>query len=130
MNTNFFCPHCQAMLNPESAIILLASNAGKRMLLGLHPEPGNYEVYLPDGVVVERGSVWDFACPVCHNDLAAAGQPNLCALDLKGPNESHKVFFSRVAGEHATYVVNSGGVVKQLGDAAKTYSLSTLKYMF
>ncbi len=130
MSTNFYCPACQAMLNPESAIILVATQSGRRMLLGLHPEPGNYEVYLPDGVTLEKGTVWDFACPVCHADLAVAGQPNLCAIDLRGPKESHKVFFSRIAGEHATYLVNSGGEVRQLGDAAKTYSLSTLKFMF
>lgn len=131
MSVTYSCPHCQAVLNPEHAIVLVANRAGQRLLIGLHPEPGNYQLYVGPGLAIEPGTLWDFACPACAADLRADGPGNeqLCALDMAAERARHKVFFSRIAGERATYVVNSQGQREAHGEAAERYQHLQLKYL-
>jgi len=117
---DYRCPKCEAMLNPESGIVLVASREDQRVLAGFHPEPGNYEVHFPPEITIEKGDRWAFSCPVCHADLVSEQNENLCALDLRVGEERKQVLFSRIAGEHATYVV-AGGDVEQHGDDALSY---------
>lgn len=131
MQWSYSCPHCQAMLNPGEIIILVARRGPMSMLVGLHPEPGNYEVYLPPGAEVERGSAWEFCCPVCHRSLATGDHEHLCRIDMSTGEEQRQVFFSRVAGDQATFVVGTRGVEQTLGADADQYypAVATLKYI-
>ena len=121
MSWSYSCPHCGGMLNPHETIILI----------GFHPEPGNYVVYLPPGVEAEMGSRWSFFCPVCHGDLASNLADNLCAVDLHTSDESHRVFFSCIAGDQATFVVSADGLKERHGTHADRYEpcLPHLKYI-
>ncbi len=120
MRWTYSCPHCHSMLNPDETIILLGSSGGQRMLVGFHPKPGNYELYLPPGVKLEEGTTWSFWCPVCQSNLQTSFAENLCAIDIDTEAESHRVFFSRIAGEHATFVAVSEGLREKHGpDSAK-----------
>ena len=56
----------EPMLNPDETIILLGEFEGRRMLVGFHPQPGNYQVYLPPGCDMVAGSRWQLSCPVCR----------------------------------------------------------------
>lgn len=109
MEWKYSCPLCTAILNPGPNIILLGRQQGREALLAFHPEPGNYEVAIPYNLTIKAREVWEFFCPVCHESLTAADESNLSALDMTdGEGHWHKVVFSRVAGEHATFVITKG----------------------
>jgi hypothetical protein len=104
MRTDYCCPKCQALLNPDRSIILTAAHADTRVLIGFQPQPGNYEVYLPSGVSAEAGTQWEYSCPVCQAALTAEEDTNLCHLEMRVGDEVRKLLFSRIAGEQATFI--------------------------
>jgi hypothetical protein len=119
------------MLNPDETISLVAEHESTRLLVGFHPQPGNYKVYVPPGITIEEGSCWSFYCPVCHEDLKSELADELCAVDLTSQTETHRVFFSRVAGVHATFVVSAEGLRESHGGDTSRYdeALPHLKYV-
>lgn len=121
MSRTYSCPQCQAILNPEHAVMVLADHAGRRVLIGLHPEPGNYETFLPPGFVIERGTRWNFHCPACRGSLTSTEDRELCGVDLMTEGRHEKVLFSAVAGEEATFVVGEGGQREAFGRDFKKY---------
>jgi len=132
MSWTYACPKCEAMLNPDETIVLIGSReAGKRTLVGFHPEPGNYRVYFPPGIEVEAGDRWEFFCPVCGENLQTKENENLCAIRMVVSKKPFLVLFSRVAGEKATFVVTGEGVQEQHGDDAVGYvkHLVQMKYL-
>jgi hypothetical protein len=131
MHWTYSCPHCEAMLNPDNAIILVAELESGGILVGLHPQPGNYEVYLPPGVELAPGTRWSFSCPVCRQELTTDVSEDLCALDMHTDGDAHRIYFSRVAGERATFTVSAEGLLKDFGVHADRYleHLIHLKYM-
>lgn len=110
------------MLNPGSSIVLGAAHAGARMLIGMNPQPGKYEVYLPPKVSCEEGCKWDFFCPLCQEDLQIKEDANLCGLELVLEGENLRILFSRVAGEHATFVLHEDTLKERHGDHAERYN--------
>ena len=115
MNWTYTCPHCRAVLNPDESIMLLAERGELCCLVGFHPQPGNYEVYLPPAVEMPAGTRWSFSCPVCRQALTAELSDELCALDMTSGGDPHRVYFSRVAGEQATFVVTAEGLLTDHG---------------
>lgn len=115
MPWTYSCPHCRAVLNPDESIVLLAETGGDRFLAGFHPQPGNYEIYLPPEVEAVAGTVWEFSCPVCRASLTTEVAEELCALDVASGAETHRVYFSRVCGEQATFVVSAEGLLQDFG---------------
>lgn len=131
MKWTYSCPHCSAMLNPQDAIILVARYEDRVWLVGLHPEPGKYEIFVPPGVKVTWGDRWSFACPVCCADLVTTFSDDLCSIDIHTQDEDHRVFFSRIAGEQATFVINAEGLRSKHGKDAEVYEQETaqMKYL-
>lgn len=131
MHWTYSCPHCQAMLNPDESIVLLAESGGDRFLAGFHPQPGNYEVYLPPGTEMAPGSRWELSCPVCGRSLASDLNDDLCCLDVRTGDDSHRIYFSRIAGERATFWVTAEGMLRDYGIHTDRYleHLIHLKYM-
>jgi hypothetical protein len=127
----YSCPHCLATLNPNETIVLRAQREGRRFLVGFHPQPGNYEVDVPVGEVMAAGTVWDFSCPVCDHSLVSDLSEGLCAIDLRLHDERHRVYFSRTAGEQATFVVSAEGLLTDHGIHTDRYleHLVHLKYL-
>jgi hypothetical protein len=115
MDWTYSCPHCDAALNPDVSIVLRAEFGEKKMLVGLNPQPGNYEVELPPGEAMQPGSRWDFSCPVCDHSLVSELSDELCAIDMSSQGERHRVYFSRIAGEEATFVVSAEGMLTDHG---------------
>jgi len=123
MKYSYHCPKCRAHLNPnQSTIVLLADcNYGTGIFM-FNSEPGDYGAHIPQGVEIKGGQIWTFVCPVCHADLTVTEQANLARLILVDEKEEeHNVFFSRVAGERATFVVNAEGVVISHGEHDSMY---------
>ena len=131
MSWTYACPKCKALLNPNEAVVLVAQRGDDRMLIGFHPDPGNYEIFVPPGVTIEEGSRWEFSCPVCKADLSMEDSPNLCALEMLTGSETALIMFSRIAGEKATFVLAQRSVQAQFGNAAEIYlnSLINKKYI-
>ncbi len=121
MSWEYSCPKCEAMLNPGSAIILTASHKKTRILIGMHPQPGKYEIFLPPNVSCEDGSKWDFSCPLCQEDLKTKDDGNLCELGLLVDGESMRIIFSRIAGEHATFILHEDVVKEKHGEDVDRY---------
>ena len=121
MSWEYSCPKCHAMLNPDRTIVLTATHDGDRVLIGLHPQPGKYEVYLPPAVHTVDGDHWTFACPMCQGDLRTDEDENLCELVLSIDGEPLRILFSRVAGEHATFIMHGREVRERFGDDSPRY---------
>jgi len=115
MHWTYSCPHCQSMLNPEDRVVLRAERGDHRFLAGFHPQPGNYEVELPPGEEMPPGTLWELFCPVCERSLTSDLSEDLNALDVHRGSETHRVYFSRVAGEEATFHVSAEGLLKDYG---------------
>jgi len=130
MDWTYSCPHCHAVLNPDQSIILLAEHDELRCLVGLHPQPGNYEVYLPPEVEMPAGTRWAFSCPLCRQPLTTEISADLCAIDMTIGGDPHRVYFSRIAGEEATFVVSAEGLLTDHGVHTDRYleNLIHLKY--
>lgn len=131
MSWTYSCPKCEANLNPDQTIILTAAHGERKILIGFHPQPGNYQIHLPPGVTVEEGSRWDFFCPVCQQSLVSDQSEDLCALQMLEEGSQHQVLFSRIAGEKVTFVVADRRVEAQYGAHADHYirHLVHLKYV-
>jgi hypothetical protein len=122
MNRIYRCTACGSVVSPGGQMVVLVGIfGGAQMLIGFHPEPGNYELYAPPGAELERGDSWLFHCPVCHSSLVSELDPNLCALDLEEGGLLKRVLFSRVCGEHATFVIADNGEPIAHGDDRDAY---------
>ena len=128
MRWTYSCPHCEAMLNPDETVILTGNLGSGRLMVGFHPEPGNYRAYVPPGFEVEEGTQWEFFCPVCGQSLKAEIAPRLCALDMVSAGARHRVYFSRTAGEKATFVISAEDIEPH-GIHAERHSLEMLELL-
>jgi len=106
------------MLNPRETVMLVAVHEGRRKLVGFHPKPGNYDVYLPPDVALVPGARLGFLCPACHGDLTLEEEPDFCLLELHRGEERRKLVFSRVSGERATFVFSEKGLEEHHGPEA------------
>lgn len=122
MKWSYRCPHCKALLNPGATVMLVGIHDDQRLLVGFHPEPGNYEIFFPPECALKEGDIWQFLCPVCQVDLLSNDNDSMCALELlEGDNEPIQVLFSRVAGQQATFIVNQREVQSYGTHAADIY---------
>ena len=126
MRWTYSCPHCQAMLNPDETVVLIGECGPHRILIGFHPEPGNYRAYLPPDMELQQGSRWSFFCPVCQRSMETEAAEGLCALDGMYQAQKHRVYFSPIAGEQATFVVTAEGLIESFGRDSDRHSLDLL----
>ncbi len=115
MRWTYTCPRCRGTLNPDRSVILIAEHAGRRILMGLHPEPGVYSVETPPDIDIKPGSRWRLLCPLCDADLRSDLSEDLAQLDMNCGGDPHRVYFSRIAGEEATFVVSAEGLLHDHG---------------
>jgi len=121
MKKRYLCPHCEAVLNPNVKIVLLAKTEDVRGLMLLNAKPGDYGLIFDPEFSLEEGEMVEFACPVCGGDLRSAADPHFVEilLDLGGASYS-KVEFSRIYGEHATFIID-GRQVEAFGEDAPDF---------
>jgi hypothetical protein len=65
---------------------------------------------------------------VCDRSLVAEVAPELCALDMATQGVRHRLYFSRTAGEQATFVISAEGITS-LGKDAEQHSLEMLELL-
>jgi len=123
---SYSCPHCKRILNRDRSIMLIGTHGDEEIMFGFHPAPGNYAVSLPPGCEVEPGSKWDFACPLCHHSLESDISAELCCIEMVTKDKRHRVYFSRTAGERATFVISAEGIERH-GEHADRHSLEILE---
>ena len=126
MRWSYSCPQCHGILNRENFIMLIGTHGGERIIIGFHPAPGNYKISVPPGHVIEEGSVWHFFCPLCHQSLLSEVSDKLCCIDMVTKDIRHRVYFSRTAGERATFVISAEGIERH-GDHSGRHSLELLE---
>ncbi|MCU0691234.1 MAG: hypothetical protein MUF54_07530 [Polyangiaceae bacterium] len=117
MDRKYFCPFCDAHLNPSAKIVLIAARASRRALVLLSPLPGDYDVILPRGFDLDATDEVTFVCPVCTHSLTSEKDASMAELRFAGNEEGGSVVFSRVYGRHATYVI-AEGIVRSFGEHA------------
>lgn len=121
MSWEYCCPKCKTNLNPGTAIILKASCCGNHCLIGMNPQPGKYDIYLPPKVTCQDGSIWDFYCPMCQENLKNDEDAKLAELELVLEGDNLRILFSRVAGEHATFIMHEAMLKERYGKDAENY---------
>ena len=110
MAQDFHCPYCKGTLNVKENIVFAVKNhEGKRGLIFLNPELGNYQATTHPSFKVSEGERNEFVCPICHSNLAALEfNENLVKVLMSDENKRvYEVLFSGIAGEHCTYKLNS-----------------------
>jgi hypothetical protein len=111
MKRTYSCPHCKAILNPSTKIILCAESEGKKGLFLFSPQPGNYDLIVPEGFQLRKKDRVSFSCPVCTRELTSARDDTLaeiCFMSTSG--SAGTVAFSRMFGMHATYFITAEDV--------------------
>jgi len=123
MEYHLVCPHCGGHLKVGDHVIFSIRNEKKQKgLLLLHAEIGNYSSLKHPSLSFEKGESLEFFCPLCNVSLASDLDVNLVHLRmLTGPEKEEEVYFSRVSGEHSTFLV-SGDEVKISGEHAGRYT--------
>ncbi len=117
MKWKYACPHCDVVLNPNVKIVLAVTKGTRRGLMLLSPRPGNYKSICDDELTdfLKEGTLVDFSCPVCGESLASKASKKLAEMLLVVPmQQSKQVQFSRIVGEHATFILD-GDIVTPYG---------------
>jgi hypothetical protein len=124
MKRYYHCPHCGTRLNPNVKIIVKAVIGDRHGLLLLSPQPGNYQIIASESLRPVEGETADLFCPICQENLQSDVDTHLAELSYRTDQGGRgKVVFSRVYGEHATYVLNEE-TVRSYGENAGAYSAS------
>lgn len=115
------CPHCKAVLNPGTKVILRITRNRKSGLILLSPKVGNYAVILPEDIPLNEGEKPRLECPVCKGDLTSPANRNFNEVLRDRPDGGFdRVEFHKAYGEHATFVISESGV-RAYGEDASDY---------
>jgi len=124
----YSCPHCGQVLNPDETVILIGHIDRQDVLIGFHPQPGNYTVYLPPGVDLQYGRAADFFCPLCRTNLESQTHESFCELVIWQGQQRRRIMFSRIAGEHATYILREEPAEKKAPQLEERHGEHTDRY--
>ena len=118
MKKTYHCPHCNAVLNPNEKVIFVVDDGGRRGLMLLSAKPGDYRLIADPDFPLVQGAAADFTCPVCRTSLISAANEHFVEIRLdQGGGGLSTVQFSRVFGEHATFIIDGRELVRYGEDA-------------
>ena len=130
MEKQYICPKCNGLLRVGENIIFMARNKRrKRGLIMLHYEIGNYTSHKNPDFNIEMGEKIEFCCPLCSKSLTADIDKNLTHILLEEEGKLYDIYFSKIAGEKSTYVVNEEGVTRA-GEHSERYTYFTMKHEY
>lgn len=112
MKKKFLCPNCKSILNPNVKIVITVKHGKKRGLILLSPQPGNYKSLHDSDFCMEDGKMVTFLCPACNESLTSKANKRLANLVVsREGHHDYIVEFSRVCGEHATFIVRGNDII-------------------
>ena len=122
MGRSYYCPHCRKLLNPGTKVIFLVENGPDVELVLLSPKLGDYSVIASRSMTLLDGAIYTFRCPLCRADLTSHVDSKLVELMSRAGDEAppERVSFSRIHGEHATFLMAEDGV-DSFGEHADRY---------
>ncbi len=107
MKKTCFCPHCNAVLNPNEKVIFIVDDGERKGLILLSAKPGDYRLIADQNFALKKGRAATFSCPVCSQSLTSAVNDKFVEIKLdQGGSALSTVEFSRVFGEHATFIID------------------------
>ncbi len=118
----YLCPHCHGHLKLEGCVVFsVKTSGGKRGLISLHSDIGNYSVKKHPDFHFKEGDRLDFFCPVCNAKLASNTHDKLARIIMIDDNNNEfEVLFSQVAGEKSTFKI-VGETMEIYGDDSAEY---------
>jgi len=123
MPLSYHCPKCDALLNPNVRVVLIARAGEMQGIVLMSSKLGDYQVICDMGFCheVKKGDMIDFCCPVCHGSLTSETHENFAELKIVNTEKNEcdpcLLRFSRVSEEHATFLYD-GESVKTFGEQA------------
>jgi hypothetical protein len=122
MGRSYYCPHCRKLLNPGTKVIFLVENGPEMELVLLSANLGDYSVVTSRSMSLLDGAIYTFRCPLCRADLTSGENDKLVDLLSRAGEDDPpvRVSFSRIHGEHATFLMADDGV-DRFGEHADRY---------
>lgn len=122
MSRSYFCPHCRKLLNPGTKVVFLVENGLDMELVLLSSTLGDYSVVHSRSMEMLDGAVYTFRCPLCRADLTSANDNRFVELLSRDIEDDPpvRVGFSRIHGEHATFLMAETGT-DRFGEHADRY---------
>jgi hypothetical protein len=106
-------------------IILIVKSVSRNLqcILLLNPKIGNYDLIHHSSIEFNEGEMLDFNCPVCRADLTAFGiHKNLVRIIMINRNNiEFDVYFSKICGEHSTFVIHKDDIIEKHGEDSSAY---------
>lgn len=123
MGRSYYCPHCRKLLNPGTKVIFLVENGPDLELVLLSPKLGDYSVVASRSMKLLDGAIYTFRCPLCRVDLTSNIDNKLVELLSRKEDDDSpvRVSFSRIHGEHATFLMADDGI-DRFGEHADRYA--------
>ena len=89
----------------------------------LNPELGNYNLIHHSSIEIQEGESLDFFCPICRADLSAVDlHRNLIRILMTDENNKEfDVYFSKICGEHSTFLIQNDNIVEKFGEESSSY---------
>ncbi len=103
---DYYCPKCDKMLSENSKVIFnVRRDNNEKIKMFLDPKPGSYKIHCQPETNFSLNEQVDFHCPHCEENLKSDKYSKFVEIVLKvTDNVLFDVFFSRVYGDHKTYV--------------------------
>ncbi len=123
MSLEYRCPKCNAILNPNIRVILVARFNDRKAIVLMSSRLGDFHIICDNESrsILHTGEVVEFCCPVCSESLTSPNFDEFAELRvINKANPDHKLCllrFSRVCDEHATFLYD-GDTVKGFGEDA------------
>jgi len=120
MPLSYHCPKCDALLNPNVRVVLIARHSKRSGIVLMSSKLGEYQVICDKGFChdVDKGDTIDFCCPVCTESLTSDSHENFAELKIvnseRADHEPCLLRFSRISEEQATFLYD-GDTVKAFG---------------
>lgn len=124
MENSYLCPYCRGQLKVAEHIVFSAkTETGKRGILFLSPQLGDYHCINNDSFQLEEGEHLEILCPICHSNLTAMNvNENLAEIIMVDKNnEEFYIYFSEIVGEKCTYKIHNKDI--------ESYGENSAQYM-
>jgi len=102
---DYFCPKCDEKLSESNQVVFTIQRNNEKSKIFLEPKPGSYSIKCQPECTFVLNEEVDFFCPYCEENLKSDRYSKFVEIILKVTDSViFDVFFSRIYGDHTTYV--------------------------